>query len=128
MTTKPLNTKQTWKMSFPLKSFFTATLCVGAFYGGAASAHDSDHANAPEIRDYINSHCAISLGWSDDCNDCTRLPSRTIALTPDGQYCAAEGDFNEGRCLAAGETHWGSLGVSGDVDSNDTFYVSFKCY
>lgn len=60
------------------------------------------------IRDYIASHCTITLGHRDGCSSssCT-TPDRTAVATPDNTYAY--------------------FTTVGDVDSNDRFFLRWEC-
>jgi hypothetical protein len=87
----------------------------------AFAFHCDDAAN-PGLADYIQTHCAVYLGYSD--ND--RGPDGTVSW---GQCPPAINWDNNGlRCTSSGfDRNFRKINLEGDVDGNDDFAVAFKC-
>lgn len=75
-----------------------------------------------QVRDYIRANCKIYIGWRDSCNNCSAAPSRWGGVRVNGGACTGSG--GETNC---GNPPWVGIGMVGDVDGNDTFYVAFNC-
>ena len=75
-----------------------------------------------QVKEYINTRCLIGLGWRNDCDNCTiPTPDRAVMSRPDGSNCLS---FSTETGCGNG---WLRLGTSGEVNENDTFYVSLQC-
>jgi hypothetical protein len=77
---------------------------------------------APALADYIQTHCAVYLGYSDE----DRGPDGTQSW---GQCPPATNWDNDGlRCTSSGfDRAFRKINLEGDVDQNDDLAIAFKC-
>ncbi len=75
----------------------------------------------------MRERCSAYLGWRDSCNDCVAPPSRWAGVTATG----CSGSTPGARCMLhevdGAELWMASVGMSGNVDGDDKFYVGFQC-
>ena len=77
---------------------------------------------------YVRSQCSLYLGWQDNCDNCTTMPSKW-GFAGDGGCTDGAGADN--ACVAAtlgGETvQLFGLNTDGDVDGNDKLHLGLYC-
>ncbi|MCK6570543.1 putative metal-binding motif-containing protein [Myxococcota bacterium] len=81
-----------------------------------------DDPGAPALADYVQTHCAVYLGYADE----NRGPDGTQSW---GQCPPALNWDNDGlRCTSSGyDRTFRKINLEGDVDANDDLAIAFKC-
>ena len=112
----PATTMQTVKC--PAGQFVSATLSGNGFRCDSPG---------PGIASYFAAHCTLYFGWHDGCDGCVDPPTKWGKVR--ASDCANGAGANN-TCtqftLDQPVTMFG-LDTDGNVDSNDTFYVGFRC-
>ena len=87
-----------------------------------AFAFHCDDGGNPGLADYIQTHCAVYLGYSDNNGG----PDGTVSW---GQCPpAVNSEANGQRCTSSGfDRNFRKMNLEGEVDGNDDFAVAFKC-
>jgi hypothetical protein len=77
---------------------------------------------------YVRDRCTLFLGWRDSCDACTQSPAKW------GQFSTASCANGVGADDTCADTVLGDmtmplfgLSTDGDVNSDDTLYVGFRC-
>ncbi|MBK9034473.1 MAG: hypothetical protein IPL61_24935 [Myxococcales bacterium] len=77
---------------------------------------------------YVDTHCALFLGWRDSCDGCTQAPTKwgktgTSACTPG----VGADDTCTAMTLGGTTVQMFGLNTDGDVNSDDTLYLGLRC-
>lgn len=106
-----------------------ADLAVSQVNGGrlengtvTASKLASGAVNA-QVRSYIRDNCYISIGWRDDCEACSRPPSRFARHRVGRTSNGCDGGGGQYNCTDG----WAAVGAAGRNVGNDQFYVRLQC-
>jgi hypothetical protein len=77
---------------------------------------------------YVGAHCALFLGWHDSCDGCTEPPTKWGKVST-GTCANGAGADDTCTAFALGDATVQMFGLSpdGDVNSDDTLYVGFRC-
>lgn len=77
---------------------------------------------------YLAERCALYVGWRDSCDGCTQPPTKWGKVGPGGCTNGAGAD-NTCSDVTLGDVTLPMFGLStdGDVNSDDTLYVGFRC-
>jgi hypothetical protein len=77
---------------------------------------------------YVRDRCSMFLGWRDSCDGCTQPPTKWGQV---GTASCANGTGTDDTCadatLGAVTLPMFGLSTDGDVNSDDTLYVGFRC-
>jgi len=77
---------------------------------------------------YVRDRCTLLLGWRDDCDACTQAPTKWGQV---GTASCSNGAGADNTCAvtALGDVTLPLFGLStdGNVNSDDTLYVGFRC-
>jgi len=107
----------------------TAGACPpGQFVSKTGASDARCDSPAPTIAQYVSAHCSVYFGWSDGCNGCTSPPSKwgkvSVGACMNGQGADSTcSQFN----LGGQSVFMFGLNTDGDVDENDTLYISLTC-
>lgn len=77
---------------------------------------------------YLDTHCSLFFGWRDSCDACTAAPTKWGKVSI---ASCANGTGTDNTCtamtLGAATVQMFGLSPDGNVNSDDTFYIGFRC-
>jgi hypothetical protein len=115
----PADGETTATTQCPAGQFVVATHADGTFSCGDAAVSFSA---------YVRDRCSMFLGWHDSCDACTQAPTKWGHVST---ASCANGAGADDTCAEAtlGDVTLPMFGLStdGDVNSDDTLYVGFRC-
>jgi hypothetical protein len=77
---------------------------------------------------YVRSHCAVYLGWTDNCSGCTSPPAKWGFANDAGCTSGTGGNDTCITATLAGETvNLFGLNTAGDVNDDDKFHFGLHC-
>lgn len=81
------------------------------------------------IRDYVNDHCYLYVGWRDSCDDCLLAPVKLARTRGADTGCTAEGANSAcaTMTLFGHAVQMAGLNTDGDVNDDDKFWFGLKC-
>ncbi|ACY14065.1 hypothetical protein [Haliangium ochraceum] len=83
----------------------------------------ANDAVSSQVRDYIREKCFISIGWRDNCEGCSKTPSRFARHRVGRSSNGCDGGGGQFNC----SNGWAAVGAAGKNVGDDQFYVRLEC-